>query len=807
MEPRYTATEIARAAAKAPRVVRRMVAGVEPAGCVVVNGKPANAWSLDQLPRKIIQALEETARRLGAESVERLLANPPRSWEPTIEGRRVSLSDIAPHCLEDAKRLQQALAGVLPMAVEGRLPREEIEAVGLRDYKAVVGHEVSAANWWKLVERTIDRDGGAGEFDRLEIYLADKLARKQKEPPAYSAAANNLHTLKRWIEAVKDRCRPTNDEALMVWHGAFLEYELLTGEFMVSGRKARTTILHTLERSGVSLAKGKDALRAAFYRKLKRWLENGRTPSAIEDKRPARSGHRRAPALPEEDRRTILARCVENGGRLAQGWRECLRRGELSFETTQRFIHNPGTKSHVPRVIREAIGLDPERTYDIHHSEHQHKGKGSYNTRDYTNMHAGDQFSADDLTQNHMFVIFSPTGKKAIRGQILLFIDVRSNRVIGYAFHPERNYNSRLIRESIRHIHRKYGFPRDSFFFEKGYWKAKLLIGDKGRNHLPLEETEMGLSEFCKFKHANGPKSKGVVERIIGILQNEMESLPGYVGRNSRTDRYDRIEKLLRQADSGKIPFEDFIYSFRQIEDKIREIIDRYNDTPQTGKLKGLSPNEAWEKFFNWNDPLIQLPKEAEFLLANHRKPMKVTRNGIRLTFKGESWWYRNFETGARKGEKVLVWYETDEAVPDFVTITDLNKENPVLVPKEIRPAALNPDPAELSAAIRLAESHNSYARTLYRVIEPRFTRNILRHGSVDASTNELGERIETQKSEHTKKKRREADLTQKVRQEERARGIQSAAPIRDPEKRLRAYKLLEEADEEERIEKERNGS
>ncbi len=799
----FTAARIAEALGKTPRGIRKALAGIDPAGTVIVNGKPTAAWSLDELPARLREALAAAAEARGCDSVERLLNHAPKRWEPMIGGRKVSLSDLAPHCLDDARKLQRALAGVLPLAVDARLPKEEIEAAGLRDYKVEIGHDVTAGHWWRLVERTIDRDAGAGDFSRLELYLSDKLARKDATPAGYSAAAEGLHTLKRWVMAVADPARPTKEETLMVWHGAFLEFELLTGEFMIAEGKARKSVLKALGNCGVHLAKSRESLRRAFYRKLKLWVENGRTPSAIEDKRAEKSGHRRAPALPEEDRLTILARCVENGGRISQGWREVMRRGELSFETTQRFIHNPASKSHVPHAIREAVGNDVELLANIHHGPHQHKVKGAYVTRDYSDMQAGDWFSADDVTQNHYFWIDTPEGRKATRGQTLLFIDVRTGYILGYALHPEKTYNSRVIREQITQLHDSWGFPRKGLLFEQSIWKAKLLVGDPRGDELPFEDTEKGLSEYVRFIHARNPRAK-TVERIIGIIQNEMESLPGYGGRAEMIDKYERLQKNLRHARSGKIAYEDFLLSMEELEVRLKEIVERYNHTPQEGHmLKGLSPHEAFEEFFNWNDPLIRLPKENRFLLSNHRKPMKVTRNGIRLTFKGESWWYRNADTSHLQGHQVLVWYETTQAVPDFVTITDMDQRNPVLIPREVKPAELDADPEELSRAMRQSAEHNSYARTIYRKIEPKFSGNLFRQVISDKSTRDLGEKIETQRKAHATKKRKDSAVTRKIRQFERERGLKAPMSTRDPNATLRGLELLKEADEMERREQE----
>ena len=56
-------------------------------------------------------------------------------------------------------------------------------------------------------------------------------------------------------------------------------------------------------------------------------------------------------------------------------------------------------------------------------------------------------------------------------------------------------------------------------------------------------ETELGLREFgVRFKHSRLPRSKPV-ERVIGALQNLMEGLPGYVGRNEMVEKFERVDR------------------------------------------------------------------------------------------------------------------------------------------------------------------------------------------------------------------------------------------------------------------------
>jgi hypothetical protein len=797
----YTARQIALALGRTTRGVRKALEGNESRGTVVIQGKAVAGWELEQLPERMIEQLAQMVQRRSCANVEQLLANPPEVWKPKIQGKTVTLADLAVHCIEDARQLQRALSGSLDSIHELKITRPEIEQAGLREYHQIMGHPISVAHWWRLVNRTLARDGGVRTFHRLELFLADKLAFKEPRPVSYSAAAAELIQLQRWLLEVKDLNHPTFKEAKMIWDAAFGEIEAMV-EAGRAERIACRVVIKALVTSGVTLAKNKAALMRNFNRKFGRWVEGGKKPSALEDKRSKSSGNFCALQLPESDRLTLIARSVECGGRIAQGWRKARQRGELSFETTQRFIENPHNKSYVPQEIREAVTNDVRLLSNLHHGPRLHRLKGAYITRDYDDCAAGDWFQGDDVTLNHYYWEETPAGIVAMRGQWLLFVDVRTNYILGFALHSERHYNARIIRECITRIHDQYGLPRQGFYFEKGIWKnARILTGAQRGDELPFTVTEEGLREFVRFKHARTPRAK-VIERIIGILQNETEELPGYVGRNEITDHYERIQQKLAQARLGKIPYASFLFSKEQWIRQLEQVCERYNEEEQGVKLGGLSPREAWE--WHFTTPLMRLPAPLRFLLANHRKPLRVTRNGIRLICKGQSHFYRNAVTSRLINQEVLVWYQTDEEVPASITITDLERANPVEVPVEIKPASMTADFDEFEAAQAQVKAHNAYAKTLYRVIQPRFTKHkVFREVLADEESIELGQKMAHERKNISAERQRVEVFKRKIRKHERARGLAPARQVRDPEGRLRGFEQLQRADE---LEKESGG-
>jgi hypothetical protein len=534
-------------------------------------------------------------------------------------------------------------------------------------------------------------------------------------------------------DALPQSRNPNRADIEYLWYRCcdYLDQRLEKGD---EAATAKRQIIDFLSGRLPQLAPGFEATRKKLERRYQRWIESGRKPIAIEDQRRHNSGHQRGPEWTEEDRNVLIARCVERGGRISQGWREALEGDELSAEVTQYYIANPASKSHVPDKVRAMITPAVRRLMDIHHGPRQARLNGAYITRDWSDTAAGDWFQGDDITLNHYFYTASAP-HNPIRGQCLLMIDCRSAYALGFALHPEGQYNARIIRSLITRCHDRYGLPRKGFYFERGIWKnARILTGAKGKD-ISIGETERGLSEYVRFRHADLPRGK-VIENVIGILQNMMEPLPGYIGRDERNDCYERVQKHLRLVRAGNDPSELF-FSETQWLDEIERVIEKYNDTPQQGRLAGLTPRQAYEEFFT--DELHHLDAPFRYLLANHRAAHKVTRNGIQI----QGFWYRNEQLSQFIGERVLTWWNPD--TPEYVTITDMDRQNPFAVERVEHLPATTATPEMIADAKARLRSFNAHAITQYRIIRPRFTRNIIRQTIGSVATVELGREFDRQ--------------------------------------------------------------
>src|ERR1019366_4585421 len=98
----------------------------------------------------------------------------------------IPLDKVSDANVQVATKLRDALK---PFLVEQRgvnLSAEEWKQRGVDNYQRIFGNRITLRYWDELLTRTQRRDKGAECWQRLEIYLPDRL--KQKDAPAAGVA-------------------------------------------------------------------------------------------------------------------------------------------------------------------------------------------------------------------------------------------------------------------------------------------------------------------------------------------------------------------------------------------------------------------------------------------------------------------------------------------------------------------------------------------------------------------------------------------------------------------------------------------
>ncbi|MDF7808722.1 hypothetical protein P4E94_14835 [Pontiellaceae bacterium B12219] len=767
----YTASEIASAAGMSRRWAFKALEGITPSGQVLQGGKPVNAWAFMDLPGDIRARLDAQAQKFCFKDAEQLLDRGKTPWQPEIP-----LREIADRHIQKAHDLKRALLPILEK-LSDLDSLASVEKQGLQLYKEIFGHAVSSRHWNRLIMRTFNRDAGRDEFQRLEIYLDDKLTRRpQDKSKATKAAKDAFIDARAAIDMIANINKPTPKEKLIIW-----TYVLSAVEELIQGgtpeKAANKAALEFLNAEALFIAKSADALRAAFYRKAKAWKKSGGKPSAIKDRRNERSGNHKPAPLSEEDENTILAYTTIAGGRLSQGWREARRAGALSPELMQRYILNEReNKSYVPNPIRAALQHKVKMVDDHHHGPHRAKMQGAFLERDPSSIHSGDWFQGDDTTLP-IYIHNEKDPRKPTRGQFLMMVDVRTGFILSYVMIADKAYNGRDVRNLITVTHDRWGLPRKGFYFENGIWRAKTVKGG-----IAWAETEAGLmSELnLRFQHAREARAK-IVERAFGLLQNYCERIQGYVGRDERHDHYEKIQKQLQSVRGGKVPSVEMLLTQEELCQALDWIIDQVNNDVQNGKLcPGLTPEEAYTKYFNFNDPLTQLGRTTRYLLADSVEKVTVGRNGISLLRGKDRFTYKSEETGKRQGMEVLAWFSPEN--PEILCVTDLKKKNPFTVERAQAVPLMDADPDLLDQENSRNATHNNYGKRLYKAVKQRFPDELrdrmFRPTYVDEQTAELGLEMEHQRAEAEKSKKKTTNQKKKI-----AKGGFKPSPIAERRK------------------------
>jgi hypothetical protein len=762
----FTAAQIAAVTGKTPQAIRQQLRSVPPAGTKIAGGNQASAWSLSQLPQNLRLQIEESARRTNCRDAEALLNAPRQRWEQALP-----MDKIASEQIQAATKTREALRPFLIEQHNVNLSRAEIETRGVEEYRRIFGNGITTRYWRELFMRTIRRDNGFEEWNRLEIYLPDRLKEKETSASIVSKAlAGNFVELENFIQACSNPHAPTEKERAGIWTLAFEKLASLISAG-ASKKSAERDVRQFLFARAPYMAASRDALLKAFNRKLEAFEGSGGDAKALRDGR-ENNGDR--VQLPDCDRDLLIHRSVfYYRGDIAPAWRDCLRDG-FSDVIKSRYTGRALNKSHVPKSVMDSIGAEVDIMTTMYQGPHAFDAIKGHVTRSYDGIHSLQCVSGDDFTLNTYFYI--PDGKgwfDLTRGQVILFIDFRSLRILGWALEPRKSYSSLTIRSLCTHVFGYFGVP-EILYFERGLWKSATLL--KGKTG-PFEFTEVsqGLREFgVKFIHAVRPRTK-VVERIGGMFQDIAEAEPGYCGRDERRDAPESLRRQMAEVEARKAHPSKYFYSLEQWHHRIGELVDRYNAETQQGHiLAGLSPDQAFEKYLNHDEPPMQFSAGLRYLLAHDKRQERVTLNGVTIQIGKQKFNYRGREIGHLVGRDVLFWFDPEN--PEMATVTDLDRKNPICVTRSQNPSALEcliePDSGRLGRELARIEDQASYMKTRYRVVVAKFPlpqRRLL----VDAQAVEkfeLGMEIETQRRDVTnrieqqkKDHRRARRLTQRT--------------------------------------------
>jgi hypothetical protein len=769
----FTAAQIAGASRLSKRRVLKKMAGIPAAESVIVRGNETPAWTVDAMPLSITEKLVECAQRNGL-SIGDYLDAFVKPWQPldpalpdgdgyyldavvNLSQPLVALGRVSETCLAVANKLRAALLPALRrMKAPMFTPAERIR-LGLQDYERAFGHGITEQHWRRLMDRTVRRDAGAEDLERLQIYLPEK--------PACKADAKHLLPAEMKFKSLTDEIQgftnpttPTRTEIAGFWAEAFALYQA-GAETKREQRALRRALVNFLFRHAPWLAHSSHALRVSFDRKFERWIKNGESGAALLDGRELKRGVPIAKPVPQGDVDQIVWHAAANcGGRVAQALRDFAANGErsgLTADTVKIVTRHHARKSQFNRRLTARVAGDVEAIKPFFLNKKVRDDATAHLDRDYSKLASMEIINADDFTFPVYFYVPDGDGWfNLTRGQCLLMLDVRSWKVIAWSLQPERNYNSLVIRTLMNRVCTGWGIP-GTWYYEMGIWKnshvVKGTVPPGWNDALSWLEAKIGWENLgVKFQHAIRARTKPV-ERVGGLLQDLMHGIRGYCGRDERRDCPDATKRAMDEFQSPQFRREnhpgELFLSFDEWHAQLGQLIDRYNAASQDGKvLQGLSPDEAFEKCWPHNNPPARLDANSWHLLAHYVRPVPVTTNGICFRIGSKSFVYRNERTGQDRGKTVLAWFDPES--PEFLCVTDMNRKNPYLVERStpVDFLAAPGDPV-FEREIAKAASHSAYPRARFNVLKARFAPTF-RRNLVDVETAETGQEMQRLRTE-----------------------------------------------------------
>ena len=533
--------------------------------------------------------------------------------------------------------MRDALRPWLARQHDAGLSSTELETRGVEDYKRAFGHAITARYWRELFTRTIRRDGGFQEWNRLEIYLADRLTAKPAPAGMVKQALNDLAAesqpeafadLENYIAACVNPHDPSEPERVGLWALALRKFAELVqagASEKSSGRRLRNFLFARAK----FLAPTRNALRMAFERKLEQWQRDN--PHCLDDGRAA-NGER--PEYPSKDvRRVRHSAAIKNGGRIDAAWRE--EYSQLSEYTRQRHPRARRCPDAFYRVVnRERVDALAARVQGRRTLRRMIGGV----KRQASGIPTMARWTVDDWTSNIVVLYVNQNGTfSLIQPQIITVMDFASRKWVGWSMANMKAPSAELVCTAVLDGFRRHGVPK-KLCVENGYVFGKSLnvngkVDDQGRTIVA------GLSKYgCTVHHFDkmSPTSKGELEKSFDLFQRGMERYPGYGGRQQMRDAsedFKREQMLIQRminaenwdlatAKESRMTYDEFV-------EEMRLLIEKYNATPQHGHLDGLSPNEAFDSLADKSDPPIKFDNQLEWLLANEHYRVRVVAGGV----------------------------------------------------------------------------------------------------------------------------------------------------------------------------------
>jgi len=260
----FTAAQYAAALGMNRQSIQHALRLTPPSRRVLAHGNLADAWILAALPIALQTALDAAAAQRGVRNPLALLSEPPAPWQP-----RLPIAQAGQDPINRAAMLRTVLEPFLRGKDSRNQTSAEFEAAGVSAYAHVFGHPISGRWFRALFKRTLDRDNGAADFHRLEIYLDDNIAAALRSPRP--AGKKYDHSALAYRLAFQDAAKPTLTERQNAMEYSFRHFEEMAADAPPERAEIKQSILRFLYESAPGLARTVKALKRNWNRLYARW--------------------------------------------------------------------------------------------------------------------------------------------------------------------------------------------------------------------------------------------------------------------------------------------------------------------------------------------------------------------------------------------------------------------------------------------------------------------------------------------------------------------------------------------------------
>lgn len=773
----FTILQIARALGCSRQNVHQRLASIREDGEPLVGGQITRAWRIGSLPLCILRKLTSKAELKRYVSVAALLNEPFQRFEPEIP-----FPELAPSSREKALKLQRALRPFLARRNSAQAKAADFQTNGANEYRRIFGYPITPRHWRTLFDRTIDRDNGAEEWDRPEIYVEDKPARISSTWPVAVARERGLTILEDALSSVVTFGELDVERKDYLWMKACEELQLHI-ESGAHEKKTKRAILRALLASGL-LSADEETLRRNLNRYWKRFTSNG--AGRLRDRRTLRQKQ----IVPKGDAAVIAGHALARGGDAQAGWTAARESGDLSPETEGRYATNI---RRVPNRVRRDVGPLIKSLAPLTQGERAFRQDGPSLIGDYSGLFAGEVFEMDDWTPEHVCYDSHEDGRPGFRflqGQLIVVIDAASRRVLEASF-TEGAYSARMIRVTLNRACQNYCLC-DRLNIESGLWKRSRLI--VGRRTVGVADWELGLRQFMEVKNNRRPQGKANVENHFHALGKAMRIVPGFCGNDMRHTMPEELKRQIARVRGSEIHPSEFCLSKNEMFEALLNALAEYNAQPQHfGRLKGQSPNEAWNAKQSPNGRPT-LGDKAAYLLAFHRERIAIRKSQIVKVEGGVRHVYHSPDVARFDRRDVMLWWNPSDLSQVAFSSLD-RKDGPFVVSaQETTPVTAHPNYEAIKSGQDKINETLAVRRAMFRSVEPWLARAKLRPTRVDNSSTAFGEALDQGFAAAQKERDKQLRLVKTAHRRVRQAGIRVLVDAKSAERKAAAAQLVQEA-------------